>query len=304
MTPATETSQPQDSWLHQARLQRLALAPLLAATSVLADERRQAWEAVFAGADVDGAGRLALVHDLYAVGRYAGPVEAHTAYLRESAVVGVLVEALADDDAAVVERVVAWLGDATPEGALDPFAERLASLVRARSLRGGERLLARLPRQWWPTAVEAVFAREVRARLGDARSRTEIMAALAGAADFDALQRAAVEAGYAGGDEIIGALIGALGSPLLLVGPYERVSVRMPLIRALGRLHPGVPELTTTIERLARAGDDATGLAGRRAYYESVVAWAEQRYHKAPLAPPADYTFHQQILVKKPEKRQ
>lgn len=211
-----------------------------------------------------------------------------TGYIVDSEVVQLLFVALADGDAAVARVACeSILRDVEPRERTQQATANKESLMRMKSDCAG-RVLAELPLT--PGERSAVLRDfrlqpEVRARLGDTEAEAELIQRFENATDFSDKVNAAHALGYAGTRRCGEALVRGLKAPQFLV-KRERRSVRVDIIKALGKIHPGEPLLTQQIKEVEDRGDEYLGgPEGVKRYLDRIYAWARAAYGFAPEGP-------------------
>jgi hypothetical protein len=216
------------------------------------------------------------------------PQNAITGYILDAEVVQLLFVALADADVTVA-RVACELvlRNVEPQERAQQATANKDSLMRMKSDCAG-RVLAELPLT--PAERSTVLRDfrlqpEVRARLGDTGAEAELIQRFENATDFSDKANAARALGYAGTRRCGEALVRGLKAPQFLV-KRERRSVRVDIIEALGKIHPGEPLLTQQIKEVEDRGDEYLGgPEGVKRYLDRIYAWARAAYGFAPAGP-------------------
>ena len=125
-----------------------------------------------------------------------------------------------------------------------------------------------------------------RAKLGDTVAEKKLITAFESTGDYHVKCKYAWMLGHAGTPECAKALVRSLNSPIIKKSPKYQYcrSVRVPIIKALGRIHPEVSFLRMDISYIDMWGDGYYGGAQRvKEYLDRVSKWAEQAYHVKPV---------------------
>jgi hypothetical protein len=248
-----------------------------------------------------------LVHALFNLGRYPEGFDLDTGLIEDNVVTSILVSALSSRTPAVREYAFRYLLDFGREDQISIHSAMIKEALADFKFPDQERFLALLPlsqSERLELLQRKNLALDVRARLGDKQAEEELIERFFGADSFERKREMAVMLGYAGTSSCASALIRSLDSPLMLIAPYEHVSIRVYIIIALGRIHPNEMLLTREIMKIVHLGDDKYGGKERiRDYLIEVKNWGLATYGVFPDGPEPEPILFKMIIVKHPIKK-
>ncbi len=233
--------------------------------------------------------RIEAINGVADIGGYAWGSWVTTGFIEDETATRVLGAGLLDEDAKVREQACRQLERLGRDRYLAMIATEIKQAAERLPRECGGRLLGRLNLGLSETLdlLGRSLDVEVRARLGDVEWEQKLIAAFEQARDFRSKEQATRALGYVGTRAAGTALVHALRSPIFDgSGPGDRVSIRIPIIFALGRIHQDELLLTNQILWLQNVGDKRFGgPTAVAAYLEQVYAWAQATYGVDPEGP-------------------
>ena len=127
--------------------------------------------------------------------------------------------------------------------------------------------------------------------------RLPLAAAFLGATDFRRKSDLAEQLGYIGSDACAKALLSEFNSPVIGEFKYDRVSIRCPIVLALGRIYPDEPLLTSEIRQMLSVGEDDYGDEKVNSYLADVAAWAGQTLKTPVTVAPLPVLYERVIYI-------
>ena len=227
-------------------------------------------------------------------------------------------------DHPVVVRLLAQTLQSTNGELRDRSSHYLAEYARDRDLRDNQavileaagsklfadrtRLLARLnlPKNQFANLVSnQKMPVEVEARMVGGEKVGQVIKSFFEAANYDDKRHFAEQLGFIGGAEAASALIAAVNSHLFSGGVYESQSVRVDIIKALGRINQDEPLLNQGLIQATVRGDGDGVEAGN--YLKQILSWAHQQYGVQPTselnAQADEPLLVKRYIIKRPLKR-
>jgi len=233
--------------------------------------------------------RIEAINGVSDIGGYAWGSWVTTGFIEDETATRVLGTGLLDDDAKVRERACEQLARLGKDRYLAMIATEIKQSAERLPRECGGRLLGRLSLSL-PEALDLLgrsLDLEVRARLGDNEWEQKLIKSFEEAQDFRSKQQAAKVLGYVGTPAAGKALVRALHSPIIDgTGEGDRVSIRIPIITALGRIDQDELLLTNQILWIGQVGDKRFGgPTAVAAYLHQVYAWARTACGVEPEGP-------------------
>ena len=259
------------------------------------------------GKDLAESDVLFLVHGLFDLGRFPQGFTHDTGFIEDDVVVEVLVSAMADPSKKIHDAAFDDLMRYAKASQLRRHSRYIKNILMGYRFDNNLKMLCLLDLdapEKQKLLAQADLPLELRARLGDAHAQADLIAIFEAANTYQTKEKLARSLGYVGSDACAAALIQSLESPLTLQAPYESISIRVPIIKALGKIHPENELLTQEIHTIANLGDSQYGGDPMiQGYLGRVYEWASDTYGVKPGRIEAPAMLYRRILVKRPLKR-
>ena len=146
---------------------------------------------------------------------------------------------------------------------------------------------------------EASLPLEIRARLGDGQAESQLIRHFREAKEYGEKSRLAGQLGYVGSKAGARALVGELNSPLVWRATREHISIRCPIILALGRIHPDELLVTARMQQIIDMGDDRYGQRKVQEFVREVARWARKALG-IELEPAALPVLYKRLIIERP----